>query len=139
MAADLSDAQRKRLLDLIFFKRILPILVAVSLTAPLAGQQPKPKTNGKSKTVDLATAKPGRDPNQPIDEEYTKKIKGVHDRNVLPVAPGRLHAGVEDGADAEAILGDPIWRGETIASYFMVCNTILNFDSLDAGRKLDPR
>ncbi len=25
--------------------------------------------------VDLATAKPGRDPNQPIDEEYTKKIK----------------------------------------------------------------
>ena len=25
--------------------------------------------------VDLATAKPGRDPNQPIDEEYTRKIK----------------------------------------------------------------
>jgi hypothetical protein len=25
--------------------------------------------------VDLATARPGRDPNQPIDEEYTKKIK----------------------------------------------------------------
>src|SRR5262249_47054827 len=25
--------------------------------------------------ADLATAKPGRDPNQPIDEEYTKKIK----------------------------------------------------------------
>ena len=25
--------------------------------------------------VDLATARPGRDPNQPLDEEYTKKIK----------------------------------------------------------------
>ena len=34
---------------------------------------------------------------------------------------------------------NPIWRGETIGSYFMVFNTILNFDSLDAGRKLDPR
>jgi hypothetical protein len=57
------------------FKRVLPFLVVVSLTAPLAAQQPKPRTNGKSKAVDLATAKPGRDPNQPIDEEYTKKIK----------------------------------------------------------------
>ncbi|HEY0874767.1 MAG TPA: M14 family zinc carboxypeptidase [Vicinamibacterales bacterium] len=34
---------------------------------------------------------------------------------------------------------NPIWRGETIGSYFMVFNTILNFDSLNAGRKLDPR
>src|SRR5215204_2801053 len=35
--------------------------------------------------------------------------------------------------------GNPIWRGETIGSYSMVFNTILNFDSLNAGRKLDPR
>ncbi len=34
---------------------------------------------------------------------------------------------------------NPIWRGETIGSYFLVFNTILNFDSLDAGRKLDAR
>ena len=34
---------------------------------------------------------------------------------------------------------NPIWRGETIGSYFMVFNTILNFDSLNAGRQLDPR
>jgi len=34
---------------------------------------------------------------------------------------------------------NPIYRGETIGSYFMVFNTILNFDNLDAGRKLDPR
>ena len=34
---------------------------------------------------------------------------------------------------------NPIWRGETIGSYFLVFNTILNFDNLDAGRTLDPR
>jgi len=34
---------------------------------------------------------------------------------------------------------NPIYRGETIGSYFMVFNTILNFDNLDAGRKLDQR
>jgi len=34
---------------------------------------------------------------------------------------------------------NPIYRGETIGSYFMVFNTILNFDSLDAGRKLDAK
>ena len=34
---------------------------------------------------------------------------------------------------------NPIYRGETIGSYFMVFNTILNFDSLNAGRKLDAR
>src|SRR6187401_1077461 len=58
-------------------KRILPLLVVVSLVAPVAAQQSTPKTNGngRSKNVDLAMAKPGRDPNQPIDEEYTKKIK----------------------------------------------------------------
>ena len=34
---------------------------------------------------------------------------------------------------------NPIYRGETIGSYPMVFNAIVNFDSLDAGRKLDPR
>jgi hypothetical protein len=34
---------------------------------------------------------------------------------------------------------NPIWRGETHGSYFMVLNAILNFDSLDAGRTLDKR
>ena len=34
---------------------------------------------------------------------------------------------------------NPIWRGETHGSYFMVLNAILNHDSLDAGRKLDQR
>jgi hypothetical protein len=34
---------------------------------------------------------------------------------------------------------NPIWRGSTVGSYTMVWNAILNFDSLNAGRKLDPR
>jgi hypothetical protein len=34
---------------------------------------------------------------------------------------------------------NPMWRGETIGSYFLVFNTILNWDNLNAGRKLDPR
>jgi hypothetical protein len=34
---------------------------------------------------------------------------------------------------------NPMWRGETQGTYFMVFNAILNFDNLDAGRKLDAR
>lgn len=34
---------------------------------------------------------------------------------------------------------NPIWRGETLASYSMVFNAMLNFDNLNAGRKLDEK
>ena len=34
---------------------------------------------------------------------------------------------------------NPVWRGETQGSYFLVLNAILNHDNLDAGRRLDPR
>jgi hypothetical protein len=34
---------------------------------------------------------------------------------------------------------NPVWRGETQGSYFMVFNAILNFDNLNAGRKLDEK
>jgi hypothetical protein len=34
---------------------------------------------------------------------------------------------------------NPVWRGETIGSYFLVFNTLLNWDNLHAGRKLDAR
>jgi len=34
---------------------------------------------------------------------------------------------------------NPVYRGETIGSYFLVFNTLLNWDNLNAGRKLDPR
>ena len=29
---------------------------------------------------------------------------------------------------------NPIWRGETLGSYFLVFNAMLNFDQLDTGR-----
>lgn len=34
---------------------------------------------------------------------------------------------------------NPIFRGETIGCYFLVFNTLLNFDHLDADRRLDPK
>jgi len=34
---------------------------------------------------------------------------------------------------------NPFWRGQTSGSYFLVFNTILNFDNLNAGRKLDEK
>lgn len=34
---------------------------------------------------------------------------------------------------------NPVWRGETKGSYFLVFNAILNFDNLDAGRKYDTK
>jgi len=34
---------------------------------------------------------------------------------------------------------NPMWRGATIGSYFLVFNTLLNFDRLDSARKLDIR
>ena len=57
--------------------RGLILVVLLTLTAvPLTAQQGKPRASGANPTKeDLAMARPGRDPNQPIDEEYTKKIK----------------------------------------------------------------
>jgi hypothetical protein len=34
---------------------------------------------------------------------------------------------------------NPVWRGETQGSYFLVFNAILNFDQLGSGRTLDAR
>jgi hypothetical protein len=34
---------------------------------------------------------------------------------------------------------NPVYRGTTVGSYFLVLNTIMNFDNLNAGRKLDDR
>ena len=51
---------------------LLGVAVAVTPVILLADQSRPP---AKPATADLATARPGRDPNQPIDEEYTRKIK----------------------------------------------------------------
>ena len=55
-------------------QRLLPLLVIAAMTMPLAGQTSAQKSR-KASTADLANARPGRDPNQPIDEACTKKIK----------------------------------------------------------------
>ncbi|HSS22207.1 MAG TPA: M14 family zinc carboxypeptidase [Pyrinomonadaceae bacterium] len=34
---------------------------------------------------------------------------------------------------------NPIWRGQTKGSYFLVFNAVLNFDNLNAGRKLEEK
>jgi hypothetical protein len=78
-------------------------------------------------------------------------------RVVLRFADQRelLASGLLDGSDVarrpvvvDAPLGkghvvlfgnNPMYRGETIGSYPLVLNALLNFDRLDTGRKLDPR
>ena len=53
------------------------------------------------------------------------------------------HAAVIDVPSGEGHIilfsNNPIYRGETIGSYSLVLNTILNFDHLNAGRRLDPK
>jgi len=44
-----------------------------------------------------------------------------------------------DKGHVVAFSNNPIWRGETQGNYFLVFNALLNFDHLDAGRKLDAR
>src|SRR5215217_975773 len=55
--------------------RALPFFIIVAMTMPLAAGQTAQRSRNTITDSDLSTAKPGRDPNQPIDEEYTKKIK----------------------------------------------------------------
>ena len=53
------------------------------------------------------------------------------------------HAAVIDVPSGEGHIvlfsNNPIYRGETIGSYSLVLNTIMNFDHLNAGRKLDAK
>src|SRR5688500_2522776 len=52
------------------------LAAAIAFLAPVAAQQaPSAKASRTLTKEDLTNARPGRDPNQPIDEEYTKKIK----------------------------------------------------------------
>jgi zinc carboxypeptidase len=44
-----------------------------------------------------------------------------------------------DRGHVVAFSNNPIWRGETEGSYFLVFNALLNFDHLDAGRTLDAK
>src|SRR5580765_490206 len=59
---------------LVPLQRLVPVFIIFALTVPLGGRLLAQKTR-KATDADLANAKPGRDPDQPIDEDYTKKIK----------------------------------------------------------------
>ncbi len=58
-------------------KRVLAVALIASAPIALLAQQSKApaKAPAKLTSADLALAKPGRDPNQPIDEAYTAGIK----------------------------------------------------------------
>ena len=58
-------------------RRLVPTLLACAvLLTPVAAEQSRAQRAGQAQTKeDLVNARPGRDPNQPIDEEYTRKIK----------------------------------------------------------------
>ena len=51
------------------------------------------------------------------------------------------HAAVIDAPYGEGHVvlfsNNPFWRAETKGSYFLVFNAIMNFDNLNAGRKVD--
>jgi Zinc carboxypeptidase len=95
----------------------------------------------------------------PITEEQRRNLIGLipvdlRPRVVLRYADARelLVSGLLDGGDEIAqhaavidsplerghvvlFSNNPFWRGQTSGSYFLVFNTILNFDNLNAGRK----
>ncbi|HEX6976308.1 MAG TPA: M14 family zinc carboxypeptidase, partial [Vicinamibacterales bacterium] len=60
-------------------KHTLMMWLVAAVTAvqmsPLVSAQGSSGKSGRPNDADLANARPGRDPKQPIDEEYTKKIK----------------------------------------------------------------
>ncbi len=99
----------------------------------------------------------------PINEEQRRNLVGLipvaqRPRVVLRWGDARdlLVSGLLDGGDEIAqhaavidsplerghvvlFSNNPFWRGQTSGSYFLVFNAILNFDSLNAGRKLDEK
>ncbi|HEX6190602.1 MAG TPA: M14 family zinc carboxypeptidase [Pyrinomonadaceae bacterium] len=97
----------------------------------------------------------------PVPEEQRRNLIGLippaqRPRVILRWGDARelLVSGLLDGGDELAQHGavidsplekghvilfsnNPMWRGQTMGSYSLVFNVILNFDNLNAGRKLD--
>ncbi len=100
---------------------------------------------------------------QPITDEQRRNLVGLippnqRPRAILRYADARelLVSGLLDGGDEIAqhaavidsplerghvvlFSNNPFWRGQTSGSYFLVFNAILNFDNLNAGRKVDEK
>ena len=65
-------------------------------------------------------------------------VSGLLDGNDVAQRPVVVDAPV--GKGHVILMGNnPVWRGYTLGTYFLVFNTMLNFDTLDAGRKLDAK
>jgi len=65
-------------------------------------------------------------------------VSGLLDGTDVAQRPVVVDAPLEKG-HVVLFANNPIYRGETIGSYFLVFNTMLNFDNLNAGRKLDAK
>ncbi|MEO7367827.1 MAG: M14 family zinc carboxypeptidase [Gemmatimonadaceae bacterium] len=65
-------------------------------------------------------------------------VSGLLDGNDVAQRP--VVVDVPSGKGHVVLFGNnPVYRGSTIGSYFLVFNTLLNFDHLDTGRKLDSK
>jgi len=65
-------------------------------------------------------------------------VSGLLDGNDVAQRP--VVVDVPSGKGHVILMGNnALWRGYTLGSYFLVFNTMLNYDALDAGRKLDAK
>ncbi len=65
-------------------------------------------------------------------------VSGLLDGNTVAQRP--VVVDVPNGKGHVILFGNnPVWRGYSVGSYFLVLNAILNFDRLDTGRKLDSK
>jgi hypothetical protein len=65
-------------------------------------------------------------------------VSGLLDGNDVAQRP--VVVDVPQGKGHVILMGNnPMWRGYTLGSYSLVFNTMLNYDALDAGRKLDAK
>ncbi|HEX7954486.1 MAG TPA: hypothetical protein VF523_15595, partial [Burkholderiales bacterium] len=65
-------------------------------------------------------------------------VSGLLDGNDVAQRPAVVDAPMDKG-HVVLFANNPIYRGTTIGSYMLVFNTLLNWDNLNAGRKLDPK
>jgi hypothetical protein len=127
----------------------------------------RPTGRGSKDDADFAVGRLGREapeepeaeswenPNVTDEQRYNNSMRA---RVVLRYADGKdlLISGLVEGggeiAQHPAVLDasfgkghvvmfsiNPLWRGETQGTYSLVLNTVMNFDSLNAGRKNDEK
>jgi hypothetical protein len=73
-----------------------------------------------------------------FSEQRDLLASGLLDGNTVARRPVVVDAPLGKG-HVVLFANNPMWRGATIGSYFLVFNTILNFDNLDIGKKIDTR